>query len=114
MLEQYLCSHVFLSPSSIENSPNSVGEAMLLGMPVVSSDVGGVRNMLEPEKEGLLYAAGDTVALADCICRVFDGENRDMIIRMGQAARRHALQTHDGERNYRRLLEIYDEINLCV
>ena len=114
MLEQYLCSHVFLSPSSIENSPNSVGEAMLLGMPVVSSDVGGVRNMLEPEKEGLLYAAGDTAALADCICRVFDGENRDMIIRMGQAARRHALQTHDGERNYRRLLEIYDEINLCV
>ena len=74
----------------------------------------GLRFLNRLYEEGLLYAAGDTVALADCICRVFDGENRDMIIRMGQAARRHALQTHDGERNYRRLLEIYDEINLCV
>ena len=39
MRDQYLRSHVFISASTIENSPNSVGEAMLLGVPVVTNVV---------------------------------------------------------------------------
>ena len=114
MLAQYLKSHVFVSPSSIENSPNSVGEAMLLGMPVVSSDVGGVHNMLRDGEEGFLYPVSETDKLARHICYVFADENKDKVKAMGDAARRHALITHDPETNYRRLLEIYHEINLCV
>ena len=108
MCERYLKSHVFVSPSSIENSPNSVGEAMLLGMPVVSSQVGGVVNMLQTEKEGILYPYQDTQALADAVCRVF--ENQKNAILMGQNARAHALKTHDGNANYVRLMEIYSQI----
>lgn len=47
MCEQYLKANVFVSPSTIENSSNSVGEAMLLGCPVVSSNVGGINNLLK-------------------------------------------------------------------
>lgn len=114
MLGRFLKSHVFVSPSSIENSPNSVGEAMLLGMPVVSSRVGGVHNMLEDGEEGFLYETADRKALAEHICCIFDEKNRERVIRMGQKARTHALKTHDSEANYKRLMEIYHEINLCV
>lgn len=114
MLRQFLKSHVFVSPSSIENSPNSVGEAMLLGMPVISSDVGGVHNMLESGKEGFLYETSDTAALADHICYVFDERNEAELLKIAGAAREHALHTHDPRTNYRRLMEIYHEIYLCV
>lgn len=114
MLERFLKSHVFVSASSIENSPNSVGEAMLLGMPVISSRVGGVHNMLTDGEEGFLYETADVKVLADHICYVFDENNKERVRSMGQKAREHALKTHDPEENYRRLTEIYHEINLCV
>ena len=87
---------------------------MLLGMPVVSSRVGGVHNMLEDGEEGFLYETADRKALAEHICYIFDEKNRERVIRMGQKARTHALKTHDPEANYKRLMEIYHEINLCV
>lgn len=108
MKEQFLGAHVFLSASSIENSPNSVGEAMLLGMPVVSSDRGGVKSMLKDGQEGWLFAAGDVRALASCLDKVFDmGEKAEAA---GLAAAGRARQTHHRETNYRRLVEIYREI----
>ena len=54
MKRAYLQANVFALPSTIENSPNSLGEAMLLGVPCVAADVGGVSNMLHPG-EGYLY-----------------------------------------------------------
>lgn len=109
MRDAMLHSHVFVSPSAMENSPNSVGEAMLLGVPVVSSDAGGVVNLLRDGRDGLLYPAGDVQSLADCVCRIFDDE--ELSKRLSKSAREHAALTHDPETNYRRLLEIYHEIN---
>lgn len=108
MCRQYLKSHLYLSPSAIENSSNSVGEAMLLGMPVISSDAGGVPSMLENEKEGLLYPCGDKNALADAVCRMFAAD--DFAVSCGQNAAKRAAITHNPDTNYRRLLEIYREI----
>ena len=54
MCQQYLKSHVFVCPSSIENSPNSLGEAMILGVPCIGSYVGGIPDMLEHGKEGFI------------------------------------------------------------
>ena len=75
MKEAYLKAHVFLSCSSIENSPNSVGEAMILGMPVVSSDVGGVNNLLEHNKTGFLYQADAPYMAAYYIKKIFSDNN---------------------------------------
>lgn len=115
MKEQYLKAHVFLSASTIENSPNSVGEAMLLGVPVVSSKVGGVPDMLTDGREGLLYHADHVNALAMSVTRIF--EDRELAERLSAAAVERARKTHDAEENCRRLLEIYREIlyenNLC-
>ena len=55
LTEQMLSSNVFVLPSAIENSPNTLGEAMLLGMPCISSFVGGVPDLLKDGEEGYLY-----------------------------------------------------------
>lgn len=108
MRDRYLQSHVFLSASVLENSSNSVGEAMLLGMPVVSSDVGGISSLLTDQREGLLYPCMDEDALAEAVCRMF-GEG-DFAMECAKRARERALKTHDSESNYNRLLEIYNAL----
>lgn len=112
MCGRMLKSHVFLSASVLENSPNSVGEAMLLGVPVVSSDVGGVSSLLENGKEGLLYPPEDEEKLAGQILRVFS--DPALADRLSGAEKERAAKTHDPQTNYQRLLEIYHEINFCV
>lgn len=104
-----LKTHVFLCPSTIENSPNSVGEAMLLGVPVVSADVGGVHNLMSDRREGLLYAPGDIEALQKAILRIFADDK--LAMSLSTNAKIRAEKTHDAKTNYLRLLEIYHEIN---
>lgn len=110
MKEQFIKSSVFVCPSSLENSPNSMGEAMLLGVPVVAADTGGIPSMIHDEKEGLLYAPGDVKALAECIIRVWKEPEQTM--QRAAAAKERAKRAHDGTTNYERLLAIYREICL--
>ena len=110
MRRAYLEANVFTLPSTIENSPNSLGEAMLLGLPCVAADVGGVSTMMKHDTEGFLYQGTAPYMLAHYIREVFameaEAEN------MGFAAKHHAQRTHDPEENCNRLLEIYSEIAL--
>lgn len=108
MCARFLKTHVFVCPSAIENSPNSVGEAMLLGVPVVSANVGGVHNLVNDGKDGLLYPKDKQKRLKDSILRIFEDDKLAMYL--SSNARAHALRTHDPETNYRKLLEIYREI----
>lgn len=108
MVDQYLKANVFVCPSSIENSPNSVGEAMILGIPTVSADVGGVKNMLVHNEEGYVYQHDAPYMLAYYIMKIF-AANEDAQI-LGNAARKHALKTHDIETNINDLIDIYVKI----
>lgn len=72
MCMAYINTHIFVSASSIENSPNSVGEAMILGVPTISSDVGGVKNMLVHEQEGYIYPFDEPYMLAYYIKKIFE------------------------------------------
>lgn len=108
MKERYLRSHVFVSASSIENSSNSIGEAMLLGTPVVSSCVGGILSLMEHGKEGLLYPASEVNMLAHHICTLF--ADSEYATKLSHAARQRAAQTHDGKANAAQLMKIYAEM----
>lgn len=110
MKEQFLKSHVFVLCSVLENSPNALGEAMLLGMPCVASLVGGVGSMIS-ENEGYCYMGSNPEKLADSVIRAF--EQTDLA--MGRTQREkeaqiRASKTHDAQTNYNRLMEIYEEI----
>ena len=103
-----LKSNIFICPSSIENSPNSLGEAMLLGLPTISADVGGVQDMLVKDLEGYVYPFDETYKLAYYIKRIFD--DSELAMRIGVEARKHATHTHDPQINNRQLISIYDQI----
>jgi len=108
MCERFLKSNVFVSCSSIENSPNSVGEAMILGVPVVTSDVGGVKNMLTHEKEGFVYQADAPYMLSYYVKRVF--EDKNLALQFSENAKLHAKETHNKEKNFKDLLKIYNKL----
>lgn len=108
MAEQYRRAHIFICPSSIENSPNSLGEAQLVGTPAIASYVGGIPNMIEDGKTGLLYRFEEHEMLARCICRIF--ENDSFACDLSNNERICAQKRHDRHTNVLRTLEIYNKI----
>lgn len=109
MKQRYLSCNAFISPSMMENSPNSLGEAMLLSMPVISSDVGGVRDLMS-EEEGFIYPPLDEKALVECVKKCFEQNGSKAQKEMCEKAGKRARITHNPDTNYKRLLEIYNEI----
>lgn len=108
MKEEYLKCHTYVCPSSIENSPNSMGEAMLLGVPVVASRTGGIPSMIAEDEEGKLFEPCNSEGLADDIIHIWKDDA--MATEMGANAINRARLTHDADANYNRLIEIYTKI----
>lgn len=107
MVEQYLRCNVFVSPSSIENSPNSLGEAQLLGVPTISSMVGGVEDLTRFGTTTFCYRFEEYEMLAYYICKIFEGDydcNRFTL------AMQDAEERHSPEKNINNMLKIYKEI----
>ncbi len=106
--KRLLKSHVFVSASTIENSPNSLGEAMLLGVPSVSSRVGGVPSIFNEGADGLMFENCNSAELSKCVEEIFDSDA--LALTFSKNAYEHAHATHDRSANYKRLIEIYTEI----
>ncbi len=104
MCDRYLKSNLFVCCSAIENSPNSLGEAQLLGMPYVASFVGGV-----PEIAGMnadvLYRFEETEMLAKKICDIF-------ALGSSYKPAQYDASMYDGAANTQSLLETYRQICL--
>lgn len=109
MCERYLKSHLFICPSSIENSPNSVGEAQILGVPCIGSYVGGTMDMIEDGKTGFLYRYEEINMLACKICKVF-GMSKDNLLKLSHMEIETAKLRHSIDFNTKKMIEIYGEI----
>ena len=103
MKSEYLSANVFICPSSIENSPNSLGEAQILGVPSIASYVGGIPDMMIGCEQNL-YRFEEVEMLAYKVCAVFEREDKQH--NMSSTA----LKRHDQKANSERLLTIYNEI----
>lgn len=131
MRDQYLKCGLFVCSSSIENSPNSLGEAMLLGMPCVSADVGGIPDIFSAGRDGIMYEGFRSPRIkfnnADNLNGEQSGQLESIAARLAAAviemwsdpskmdeycknARNHAEKTHDPRQNYLKMLEIYSDI----
>lgn len=108
MMQQFLKAHVFVSPSAIENSPNSVGEAQLLGVPCVASYVGGTPDMIKQGETGLLYRFEEVEMLASNIARLFG--NEELAIKLSDAGKKEAEYRHHRQKNAQQLHAIYSAI----
>lgn len=110
LVEILLGSDIYCQVSHIENSPNSVCEAMLIGIPIIASFSGGTDSMLENGKEGILVQDGDPYSYAGAIKEVVADYER--AIRLGSAASERARIRHDGNTIILDLLKTYKEIML--
>lgn len=108
MIEQYQSAHIFICPSSIENSPNSVGEAQIIGVPVVASYVGGTPNMIQDSVTGLLYRFEEYEMLANKIAKIFNDDS--LAMRLSEKAAKAGQERHSLETNLENLLAIYQNI----
>lgn len=111
--EILLESDVFVLPTYNDNSPNSLAEAMVLGMPVVASRVGGIPSMIKDGVNGILCEPRNAADLANVITRLL--KNRALMAELGSNARRVATERHEPQQvveatmdAYRKILDIED------
>jgi glycosyltransferase involved in cell wall biosynthesis len=101
-------AHVFLSASLIENSPNSIGEAMVVGTPVVSSDVGGVKDFIKHRENGFIYPVDEPYMIPYYIGKIFD--DKELAERFSDLGRESGREKYSAESNGNTLSRVYSEI----
>ncbi|MCI0560762.1 MAG: glycosyltransferase family 4 protein, partial [Nitrososphaera sp.] len=87
---------VFCLTSLKEGLPISLIEAMAAGLPVVGTNVEGIRDVIVPNQDGLLVELGDIEALKNALIDLL--KNPDLRDRLGQAARQKAEETYSLKR----------------
>lgn len=108
MVSEYKNAHVFICPSSIENSPNSLGEAQLIGVPTISAYVGGIPDMVIHGETGLLYRFEEVEMLAENIRKVFTSD--ELAIQLSKNGIQTAEKRHDRQINLDQTVNIYNSI----
>jgi len=100
---------VFALTSRIEGLPLAVLEAWAAGLPVIASAVGGVPDLVEQRRTGLLFRSGDEGTLADLLREIVRDPGYGRCL--GEAGRQQVLSRYnlsrmaeDYDRNYRALL----------
>jgi glycosyltransferase involved in cell wall biosynthesis len=111
LVQALLQADIYIATSHIENSPNSLCEAQILGVPCIATYAGGTNSLLEDDKEGVLIQDGDPYAMAGAIIELKD--NYGKAIALGNNARTRALLRHDPMKITADLLEIYKTILSC-
>lgn len=88
MPQHYHNADIFVFPSFEEGMPNAVLEAMASGLPVVATDIYGIRPLVAHGQNGLLAPPGDAPALARALTAL--AQDRGLRIRMGACSRARA------------------------
>jgi glycosyltransferase involved in cell wall biosynthesis len=108
LIDELLKADLFVHASHIENSPNSVCEAMLLGMPVISTYAGGTPSILADKIEGLLVQDGDPYALAGAIIELM--KDSELAKKLGENARSKSLVRNNPGKIVNDVLSIYRSV----
>ncbi len=98
---------IFLLSSLSEGISNAVLEAMACGLPIVTTDCGGMREAVTDGVEGFVIPARDPDAMADRIKRL--AESSELRSKMGQAARARAEKDFKLEEQIRRFVKLFEE-----
>ncbi len=99
------CSFSVFPSHAYETLGKSILESYAWGRPVIASDLGSRRELVQHGVTGLLYSDGDREQLAHSIGFLFD--RPDLIDKMGVAARSRVKANHDPDQHMEKLLELY-------
>ncbi|MBE2317979.1 glycosyltransferase family 4 protein [Solirubrobacter sp. CPCC 204708] len=106
--ELYADCDLFVLPTAADASPHVVLEAMAVGLPVVSTRVGAIPEMVADGETGLLTAPNDTDAVRAAIERLLDPALR---ARLGRAGHARAAERFDAARNARGVLDVMADVS---
>ncbi len=104
--KQLSTSHVYVHPSIADNSPNSLCEAQVVGCPVIAANVGGIPQLVEDGKTGLLYPYNEPHMLAYLLMKLDEEQLREL----SANERRIAIERHDPKKIADVLMNTYEEI----
>jgi len=105
--QRFAAASVFVLPSvvdpegGIDNLPTVIMEAMATGLPVISTEIGGIPEMVVENETGFLVQPGDAAALAGAIEKLIN--DRPLAQRLGQAGYSRAQRLFSIEKNVREL-----------
>ncbi len=108
MVDEYRKAHIFICPSSIENSPNSLAEAQILGTPCIASYVGGIPDMVVHGETGFMYRFEEVEMLAVYISNLFSDD--DLAKRISSNEISAATERHNKFHIQEQIIKIYEKI----
>ncbi|HVY81517.1 MAG TPA: glycosyltransferase, partial [Steroidobacteraceae bacterium] len=111
LAREFANATVFALPSYAEGVPMSLLEAMSWSLPVVSTPVGGIPEVLQSDRNGLLVPPGDVEALAAALARLLASPSECR--RLGAAARATVGETFSITTALNELAAIYRELGMA-
>lgn len=105
---ELLKSDLFVLPSLHEGSPNALIEAMGLGLPCIATDVGGITDLIENGKNGILVPPKDSVSLSNALHHLLTNQN--IAMDLGENARITIQEKFDNTESFRKLEDIYRSV----
>lgn len=106
--KELLDCDLYVHLAYIDNSPNAVCEAMCLGVPIITTNVGGIPSLIENDKTGVLVPANEPWMTAYSIVRLFNNTSKMMVF--GKQAHDVAVVRHNEKNIQSSLRDVYSSI----
>jgi glycosyltransferase involved in cell wall biosynthesis len=113
IIEVLSVTDIFVNPSYSEGLPTSVMEAAAIGVPIVATDVGGTREIIENGKTGSLIKAGEPRQIAEAVSLLAGNRQsaqENLAEKLGKAARLKIVNHYSWENVVRKTTQVYREI----
>ena len=108
ILEELASADFFIHPSIIDNSPNAICEAQLVGTPVIASNVGGVPQLVDDKRTGFLYPYNEPHTLAFLIGNLY--RDKELLTQISNWESTTAKIRHDPKRVADIVVQTYEKI----
>lgn len=108
IIDELTNADLYIHPAIIDNSPNTVCEAQLLGVPVIATNVGGIPQLVEDGKTGILYPYNESYTLAFEILNL--SHDKIKMQELSEAECKMSHKRHDPKSIVTTLKYIYSDI----
>ena len=108
LIQSLLNADMYVHPSYIDNSPNSLCEAQYLGLPCCATNVGGVSSLIKDKVSGIMIPSNAPFDMAMAIKNCYD--NEDIWREYSFNAKAAAQKRHNPERIIQQLISVYSDL----
>lgn len=108
LVHEIITSILFIHPSYIDNSPNSICEAQYLGVPILATNVGGISSLIKNDENGILFPTNDPYTLAGLIKSLL--KDKEKLKELSLNGIDKAQKRHNPENVKKQLLAAYNSI----